>query len=100
MKSVISNHSRGILEEGVATGEGPCGCRGASNCPVNGRCGVRSIVYTAAVTPRGPPPPSAAAGISVKQPANNVTPQQLLQTAANATNTTRSRKEKAAGEGS
>ena len=62
---------------------------------MNGRCNVKSIIYTATVTPQEPPPPSTAADISMKQPANNVTPQLLSQTAANATNTTGSWKKKA-----
>ena len=43
--------------------------------PMNGRCNVKSIVYTATVTPQEPPPPSTATDISMKQPANNVSPQ-------------------------
>ena len=66
-----------------------------SNCPMNGRRNVKSIVYTATVTPQEPPPPLTVTDISMKQPANNVTTQQLSQTAANATNTTGSRKKKA-----
>ena len=95
IKSIISNHNKRILEESVTTEEKPCNCRDTSNCPMNGRCNVKTIVYTATVTPQEPPPPSTATDISMKQPANNVTPQQLSQTAANATNTTRSRKKKA-----
>ena len=61
---------------------------------MNGRCNVKSIVYTATVTPQELPPPSTVTDISMKQPANNGTTQQLSQTAANATNTTGSRKKK------
>ena len=86
MKSIISNHNKRILEESVATKEKPCNCHDTSNCPMNGRCNVKSIVYTATVTPQEPPPSLTVTDISVKQPANNVTTQQLLQTVA--TNTT------------
>ena len=93
MKSIISNHNKRILEESVTTEEKPCNCRNTSNCPMNGRCNVKSIVYTATVLPQEPP--STATDIFMRQPANNVTPQQLSQTAANATYPTGSRKKKA-----
>ena len=91
----ISNHNKRILKESVATEKKPCNCRDTSNCPMNGRCNVKSIVHTATVTPQEPPPPSTVTDISMKQPENNVTTQQLSQTAANATNTTGSRKKRA-----
>ena len=93
MKSIISNHNERILEESITTEVKPCNCRDTSNCLINGRCNVKSIVYAATVMPQEPP--STATDISMKQLANNVTPQQLSQTAANATNTSGSRKKKA-----
>ena len=95
MKNIKSNHNKRILEENVATEQKPCNCRDTSKCPMNGRCNVKSIVYTATVTPQEPPPPSSATDISIKQPENNVATQQLSQIEANAISPNRFRKKKA-----
>ena len=86
MKSIISNHNKRILEENVARKKNHTIAETLSKCPIYGRCNVKSIVYTAILTPQKPP--STTTDTSIKQPANNVETQQLSQTPANVTNST------------
>ena len=92
MKSIISDHKKRILEENVATEEKPCHCRDKSNYPVNGRCNVKSIIYTAQVTPQEPLP-STATDTYMQQLTINIATQ-FSQTTANVINSTGSRKNK------
>ena len=50
MKNLIKQHNSKILSEAKTHQEKSCNCRNKSNCPLNGNCQVRTIVYKATVT--------------------------------------------------
>ena len=55
MAAVISQHNSSILRGGKTIDENyaggrPCNCRIKVDCPLNGTCQVRSVVYKATIT--------------------------------------------------
>ena len=50
MKNLIKQHNSKILSEAKTHQEKSCNCRNKSNCPLNGNCQVKTIVYKATVT--------------------------------------------------
>ena len=55
MAAVISQHNSSILRGGKTNGENctggrPCNCRVKEDCPLNGTCQARSVVYKATIT--------------------------------------------------
>ena len=50
MGNIIKSHNKAILKNKSEQTEKPCSCRVAENCPLNGKCEVKNIVYKATVT--------------------------------------------------
>ena len=50
MKSKIDKHNRNILEPNLDEVQNSCNCRVKENCPLNGNCLVKSIIYKAEVS--------------------------------------------------
>ena len=52
--SIISGHNQKVLSESTATPEPTqsCNCRRKNECPLDGNCKIKSIVYRATVTPQ------------------------------------------------
>lgn len=50
MGKIIKAHNTTILQKGIRTETKPCTCRNPPECPLAGKCLVRSIVYQATVT--------------------------------------------------
>ena len=53
-KKIISSHNAKILSEKVV--DPPCNCRNKNDCPLNGQCKAKNIVYQAIVTTEQVPP--------------------------------------------
>ena len=49
MANIIKNHNTKILNRSPETNELPCNCRIKSECPLNGKCRTKSIVYKASI---------------------------------------------------
>ena len=47
--SIISGHNKRVLEEKTTRNERQCNCRNPENCPLNGQCLAKGILYEAAV---------------------------------------------------
>ena len=50
VKNIIDAHNKKIIITNEATRDKPCNCRDRNNCPLNGKCRAKSIVYQATVT--------------------------------------------------
>ena len=51
VKTIISNHNRHLLEKrNEPSTDKNCNCRARDECPLNGKCLTKSIVYKAEIT--------------------------------------------------
>ena len=50
MACIIKNHNNKLIYPTTNTDEMPCNCTTKSECPLNGKCRIKSIVYKASIT--------------------------------------------------
>ena len=50
MACIIKSHNNKLIYPTANTDEMPCNCRTKSECPLNGKCRIKSIVYKASIT--------------------------------------------------
>ena len=50
MACIIRSHNNKLVYPTTNTDEMPCNCRTKSECPLNGKCRIKSIVYKASIT--------------------------------------------------
>ena len=50
VSSTIKQHNTSLLHPEETNGEGGCNCQVGGNCPLNGACQVKCVVYKAEVT--------------------------------------------------
>ena len=55
MGSIINNHNKKVLNCKPNNNSMPCNCRTKSDCPLNGMCRKKSIVYKASISAPGNP---------------------------------------------
>ena len=53
MKTIVASHNKQLLRRPPEEHRGGCNCRsGVENCPLDGQCKLRSIVYNATIQSR------------------------------------------------
>ena len=50
MMSIINNHNKKLLHPHTNDKDLPCNCRNLHDCPLNGKCRTKSIIYKASVS--------------------------------------------------
>ena len=50
MMSIINNHNKKLVHLHTNDKNLPCNCRNLSNCPLNGNCQAKSIIYKASIS--------------------------------------------------
>ena len=50
MACIIKSHNNELIYPTANADEMPCNCRTKSECPLNGKCRIKSIVYKASIT--------------------------------------------------
>ena len=56
MMSIINNHNKKLLHPHTNDKDLPCNCRNLPDCPLNGKCRTKSIIYKASIS--GPNSPT------------------------------------------
>ena len=50
MTGIINNHNKKLLHPHTNNKDLPCNCRYLPNCPLNGKCRAKSIIYKASIS--------------------------------------------------
>ena len=50
MMSIINNHNKKLLHPHTNDKDLPCNCRNLPDCPLNGKCRTKSIIYKASIS--------------------------------------------------
>ena len=50
MMSIINNHNRNLLHPHTNDKDLPCNCKNLQDCPLNGKCRTKSIIYKASIS--------------------------------------------------
>ena len=56
MAKILSAHNAKILRNDEPPQDQPCNCRKKNECPMEGKCNYKNVIYQATITPLPPTP--------------------------------------------